>query len=550
MNIKSDYIIVGAGSAGCVLASRLTENPKCTVTLIEAGGNDINPLIHIPAGYVKTMLNPNINWMYKTQSSSVLNNRNIDFPRGKVLGGSSAINGMLYVRGQAADYDSWAKLGNKGWAFKDLLPYFTRSQNSEEIEKNSLRKDYLNKKFHGIGGPLNVADIRSNYEILDKLIIAAETCGYPKNNDFNGKSQEGFGYYQVTQKNGLRASTKHSFLDPIKNRKNLNVLTNCHVKSLIFQNNDFETSNSRKVIGINYFQQNLEKKLYVNQEVIISAGTINSPQILELSGIGEPQTLKNLGIAVRNEVPGVGNNLSDHFISRLSWELKRNISLNKSARGIPFLIEILKFLFLRKGLLSLPAGILGGFVKSNNKLENPDIQFHIAHASFENPEKRIFHKFPGITLGPCQLKPKSKGHVHITSKNPFSPPKIQPNYLENHLDQQVHIAGMKIAREIMGSDLMTREIIRETKPGENLRSNEDLIDYAKQTGVTLYHPTSTCKMGPNIRQGDVVNDKLEVYGMSGLRIVDASIMPQIVSGNTNAPTIMIAEKGADLIRGQ
>ena len=550
MNIQSDYIIVGAGSAGCVLASRLTEDPKCTVTLIEAGGNDINPLIHIPAGYVKTMLNPNINWMYKTQSSSLIHNRRIDFPRGKVLGGSSAINGMLYIRGQASDYDGWSKIGNKGWSFKDLLPYFIRSQHAEEIEKNLLRKNDLNKNYHGIGGPLNVSDIRSHYEILDKLIIAAESFGYPKNKDFNGHSQEGFGYYQVTQKNGLRASTKHSFLDPIRNRKNLNILTKCHVKSLIFQNNDFETSNSRKVIGINYFQDNQEKKLHAHHEVIISAGSINSPQILELSGIGEPHILKNLGISVRNELPGVGNNLSDHFISRLSWELKRNISLNNKARGIPFLVEIIKYLLFRKGLLSLPAGILGGFVKSNNALRNPDIQFHIAHASFENPEKRIFHKFPGITLGPCQLKPKSKGHVHITSKNPFSPPEIQPNYLENDLDQKVHIAGIKIARKIMSSELMAKEIIREIRPGKNLNTDKELLDYAKQTGVTLYHPTSTCKMGPNIKKGDVVNNKLEVYGIKGLRIVDASIMPEIVSGNTNAPTIMIAEKGADLIKGK
>jgi choline dehydrogenase len=526
-----DYIIVGAGSAGCVLANRLSEDPEVRVLLLEAGGKDTNPWIHIPVGYVKTMVNPNLNWMFDTEPEAHTHNRPIPIPRGKVLGGSSSINGMLYVRGNALDYDGWAQLGCLGWSYNDILPYFKKSENRETGAD----------EYRGSGGLLNVADLTEKYELLDAIIEAGVECGYPANPDYNGKSQEGFGYFQLTQKNGVRHSTKKAFLDSAKDRSNLVIETYARATLIIIE--------GKQAVGVKYMKNGTPTEARTNNEIILSAGSIQSPQLLELSGIGRPDLLKSFGIEPLHELSGVGENYQDHYVSRLQWHLNQEVSLNSRTRGIGLVQEAIKFGLMRKGALTMSAGILGGFVKSREGLEVPDIQFHIAHASFKDPKTRVFDKFPGLTIASCQLRPESRGSIHIGSSDPLVAPKIRPNFLENTLDQEIHITAIRIAREVMAAPAASKYVKFETVPGiEAASTDEALLGHALKTGATMYHPVATCSMGANPNMGAVVDPRLRVFGIGGLRIADASIIPRLTSGNTNAPVIMIAEKAADMIK--
>ena len=533
---EADFIVVGAGSAGCILANRLSENPNNSVILVEAGAADTHPFIHIPAGFVNLMTNPSVNWMFSTCPQDHLNGRTMNMPRGKVFGGTSSINGMLYVRGQTQDFDHWAQAGNTGWSFEDVLPYFKKSV---QTHLNPLP---ANKDMHGFSGELHISSPRTTYKTLDCFIEAAGQCGYETHTDYNGLSQAGFSYFQLAQKNGLRHSSYQAFIAPVRNRRNLKLLSKAQAHKLCFD------GDQHTVTGLIVSQQGKTVEIKARREVILCAGAFGSPQLLELSGIGEAKRLQSIGITPRVNLKAVGEHLADHFLTRLTWELSSHDSLNTSLSGFGLIKEATNFLFHRRGALTMPAGIVGGFVASRFASEGcPDIQFHAAHASFSDPAKRVFDKFPALSVGPCQLRPHSRGYTHISSADPNRPPDIDPRYLDEEIDRLVLVEGMKIARHIMGSDPIKAIVKAEARPGKECVTDDELLDFAKQTGNTVYHPVSTCRMGPADQPDHVVTPDLKVRGVSRLRVADASIMPFITSGNTNAPTMMIAEKAADLI---
>jgi len=526
---RFDYVIVGAGSAGCVLANRLTEDPAIQVAVLEAGNQDRNIWIHIPAGYVKTMTNPSVNWLFDTEPDSQTGNRAIPVPRGKVIGGSSSINGLVYVRGQSLDYDTWSQLGNRGWSYEEVLPYFKKSEH---------REGQMDERFHGRGGPLNVADVRETDPLIDTLIRSAESIGYPYNPDYNGISQEGFGYFQTTMKDGRRMSAARAFLKPVLNRPNLTVLTGAHALAIGFD--------GRRARSVRYRRNGQVETVSADLEVLLSSGAIQSPQLLELSGIGQPDRLRTMGIEPVHELPGVGENLQDHYIVRLAFRLRDAHTLNERLRGLNMLGEVAKFAFRRKGAFTLPAGVAFGFVKTRQEVETPDVQYHIAHASFDDPKTRRLHAFPGLTIGPCQLRPESRGSVHIRNADPFEAPRIAPNFLHEAIDRQTLLGGMQIARDVARAQPLASKVVEEIHPGPSVKSESGMLGYAANTGATVYHPVGTCKMGGDLMA--VVDSELRVRGLEGLRVIDASVMPRLTSGNTNAPTIMIAEKGADMIK--
>ncbi|WP_442807905.1 GMC family oxidoreductase [Trinickia soli] len=526
MEQEVDYVIVGAGSAGCVLANRLSFDPRNSVVLLEAGGPDTNPWIHVPVGYFKTMHNPELDWCYRTEPDPNVAGRRIDWPRGKVLGGSSSLNGLLYVRGQRQDYDRWAELGNRGWSYAHVLPYFKKSEDQERGAD----------AYHGVGGPLKVSDLRLRRPIADHFIAAAQEIGIPANADYNGASQEGVGYYQQTAYKGLRWSTAKGFLKPARMRANLQVVTRAQVCRIVFE--------GRTAVGVEYIQGGERKIVRARAEVILASGAIGSPQILQHSGIGPAPLLQRVGVPVRLDLPGVGRNLQDHLQVRLVFRTRErtlndevNSPLRKAWIGMQYALW-------RTGPLTLAASQVAIFTRSRPDVDRPDIQFHMQPLSADKPGEGA-HRFSAFTSSVCQLRPFSRGHVEIRSADPLQYPAIHANYLSDERDHPVVIGGIRVARRIAAAPSLASRIVSEFTPGAQYQSDAELLEAARQYSQSIYHPACTCKMGND--PVAVVDERLRVRGIARLRVVDASIMPELVSGNTNAPVIMIAEKAADMI---
>jgi choline dehydrogenase len=522
-----DYIIIGAGSAGCVLANRLSEDPTAKVLLLEAGGADWNPWIHVPVGYFKTMHNPATDWCYVTDPDSGINGRRLQWPRGKVFGGSSSLNGLLYIRGQREDYDGWAAEGNAGWDYDSVLPYFKKSECQERGAD----------PYHGTEGPLKVSDLRLRREIAERFIEAAKAAGIPENRDVNGATQEGVGYFQQTSYKGFRCSTAKAFLRPAQKRTNLTIIKRAHCQRLLLE--------GKRVVGVEYSRAGQRKKVRARLEVLLSSGAIGSPQILQCSGIGDPEHLKEVGVECLHALPGVGENLQDHLQVRLVFKTHCRTLNDEVRHPLKKLAVGTQYLLTRTGPMTLAASQVCVFTHSRKGMDRPDIQFHMQPLSADKPAEGV-HPFSAFTSSVCQLRPTSRGSIRITSPDPAVYPSIQPNYLSTEEDCQVAVDAIKVARRIAEQAPLASVITEEYVPGAQYQSDEELLEAARQYSQTIYHPAGTCKMGHDLMA--VVDDQLRVHGLEGLRVVDASIMPMIVSGNTNAPTIMIAEKAADMIK--
>jgi choline dehydrogenase len=522
-----DYVIVGAGSAGCVLANRLTASGQYSVLLLEAGPKDSNIWIHVPLGYGKLFKEASVNWMFQTEPEPGLNGRSVFQPRGKVLGGSSSINGLLYVRGQHEDYDRWRQRGNVGWGYDDVLPYFKRAENQQRGAND----------YHGADGPLPVSDWRHHDPLSEAFVKAAAEVGIPTNPDFNGATQEGAGFFQTTTKRGRRASTARSYLRPAMRRSNLHVETEAQAQRLLFE--------GRRAVGVIYRQHGVERSARARKEMIVSSGAYGSPQLLQLSGVGPADLLTQHGISVVLDAPGVGNDLQDHMQVRIVMRCKQKVTLNDVMNNpLRQIIAGAQYAALRKGPLTIAAGTSGAFFKTDPRLASPDIQIHFLPFSTDKMGEKL-HPYSAFSASVCQLRPESRGSLRIKSTDPSAAPEIRINYLATETDRNAFIDGMKILRKILKAPALGPYVIDEAEPGPSVATDEQILEFCRQRGSTVYHPTSTCRMGNDPLA--VTDQRLRVRGIEGLRVVDASVMPDLMSGNTNAPTIMIAEKASDMI---
>ncbi len=529
--MQADYVIVGAGSAGCVLANRLTEDPAVRVVLIEAGGKDWNPLIHIPVGFMKLLDHKQLTWGFKAEADPGTNGRAIVYPRGRVLGGSSSINGLIYIRGQPEDFDHWAQLGNRGWSWDDVLPYFKQAENwqGEDAE------------IHGTRGFLTTSPMSERPAACQAIVAAAQELGLEYRPDVNNLppgAGDSIGWCQQTRGGRRRASAARTYLRPAAKRPNLQIVTKALVHRVLFD--------GRRAVGIEFSRQSGVERADAAREVILAAGAVGSPHLLQLSGVGGPEVLAKAGIAVHHALPGVGQNFQDHYIARMSAEVRGVETLNERGRGLSFANEVLRYVTTGTGMLTYSASLCAASVKVLEESATPDVQVVFAPASYKPGLIRKLDDKPGITGGPWQMRPLSRGYVLVRSPDPHEQPAINPRYLAEEADRRAIVGGLKFVRRLFAAPALAKHVVAETMPGADVQSDDELLDYARANGSTVYHASCSCMMGPN--PNCVVDGELRVHGLDGLRVIDASVMPAVTSTNTNAPTIMIAEKGAAMIK--